>query len=136
MTEASGQEEWAHLVKDAHAEKKAQPPPSRPRRRKGGGLALPALLALSLVGLGLHLLGRFNPWPPAPTPTEIAAGELAAVNLAARTIHDYAVFHGHYPEKLEDVLPRVVAIEYHWTARGFELRATGSDGNPIVVKSK
>lgn len=140
MTESgsSGQEEWSRLVKDARAEKKAEPPPSAPLppRRRRRGILLPTLLALCLVGLGMYLTGPMNPWPPAPTSTELVAGQLAAMNLAARAIHDYSTFHGRYPDRLEDVLPHIVAIEYVPSANGFELRATGSDGNPIVLKSK
>ena len=137
MSETPG-DEWSRLVKDAREEKKKQPLPGR-RSRNGQrktGFLLPALTVLSLGVLGLHLIGPLNPWPPGPNATQQLAGEMAAVNLAAKALHDYAIFHGHYPEKLADVLPQSMTIEYRLTATGFELRALGSDGKPIVVNSK
>lgn len=139
MTEpgSSGQDDWARLVKDAHAEKKAEPlvlAPVRPKQRRS--IFLPMLLAASIAALVLHLTGPLNPWPPAPTSTELVAGQLAAMDLAARAIHDYATFHGHYPARLTDVLPQVVAIEYVPSADGFELRALDNNGQPIVVRGK
>lgn len=130
------QGEWGRLIKDARAEKKNQPLPRVPRKRRERSITLPAILIVSATALALHLLGPLHPWPPGPTSTEALAGQMAAVNLAARAVHDYAVFHGRYPNKLEDILPQAVTIEYHATANGFELRAVGNDGNPIVVKSR
>ncbi|HTY48394.1 MAG TPA: hypothetical protein VMB48_01740 [Steroidobacteraceae bacterium] len=133
-----GQDDWSRLVKDARADRKkeAQNVPRAQRSKRRRGILLPAVLGVSLITLTLHLLGPLHPWPPGPSPTEELAGQMAAVNLAARAIHDYAIYHGHYPEKLADVLPQAMTIEYHATATGFELRAVDEDGKPIVVNSR
>ena len=141
MSDPSGQDDWAHLVKEAHKEKKEQhelPPPLPPgMRREKRSVVLPVLLAVSVLAVVLHLQGSLNPWPPGPTVAEAAAGQLVAMNLAAKAIHDYAAYHGgKYPAKLQDVMPLTVSIRYVPTADGFELHSTGADGKPIVVKSK
>lgn len=131
-------QEWQRLVKRSQADAAAPPPPPpplppdlRPRRR----WRLPLAFLLSLGALVLWWKGPLNPWPQAPTPQEIEAGQMASVMLALRAIHDYAAFHGRYPATIEEVMPLAFEIRYTLTADGFELRVeSATGGEPIVVR--
>ncbi|WP_243048604.1 hypothetical protein [Dyella sp. RRB7] len=131
------QDEWEKLVRQSRKDP-AKPPverePPPPRRRIKWGL--PALLVLSLIALVLRFQGTLNPWPAGPSPDEIKAGQHASLMLAAKAIHDYAVFHGKYPQTVAQVLPLTVNIEYRQTSDGFELKMIGADGEPIIIRGK
>lgn len=132
------QDEWNRMVRDsrkAPAPPPAEPPPppSHEQRRKW---VLPTLFVLCLAALVLHLHGTLAPWPARPSPEEIDAGQKASLQLVSKAIHDYAAFHGKYPQTIAEVLPLTVHIDYRLTADGFELKMVGPDGTPMVVRGK
>jgi hypothetical protein len=132
------QNEWNRLV---HESRKAPAKPhlspdAPPPEKRSLGWKLPTLLVLSIAALVLHARGTLAPWPAEPSPAQITAGHQASLLLAAKAIHDYAAFHGKYPQSLADVLPLAINIDYRMTDDGFELKMLGPDGTPIVMRGK
>ena len=132
--------EWEKLVKESRAAPGSSPPPPgppliTPPRRKARW-SIPLLFLISVGAMVLYVQGALNPWPVKATPEEIAAGRKAAMMMALKAIHDYAAFHGHYPQSIDQVLPLSIDIHYERTATGFRLRMPGPDGQQIVIDGK
>ena len=131
------QNEWNRLVRESRKDP-ARPPEEPPPQSEGArrNWALPALFVLSLAALVLHFTGVLLPWPAKPTPEELEAGQQDSLEIVAQAIHDYAAFHGQYPERIDQVMSLPLEVEYRHTADGFELSLPGKGGKPIVLKGK
>lgn len=115
-------EDWNDLTVPAEGEAPhLELPPERKRPQR---LLIPALFVLSFAVLAGGWFGPLNPWPPAPDKAELAKGRKAALKLADKAIHDYALRNGEYPARLDDaiVLPADLRLEYVPHATSFELR--------------
>lgn len=135
------QSEWDKLVKESRAAPGAPPPPPGPPliriERKKPSWILPLLFVLSLLGLAGYMQGALNPWPAKATPEELAAGRKARQMVVLKALHDYAAFHGRYPNNIEEAVGGVVIdIHYERTESGFRLSMPGEDGRDVVIDGK
>jgi hypothetical protein len=132
------QNEWNQLVKQSRKNPAKPPtePPPEPARKWYGKWVVPSLFALSLVALGLFMRGTLNPWPSKPSQDQLVTGQHASLLLVSKAIHDYATFHGKYPQSISEVLPLTINVDYRLTSDGFELKTIDADGTPIVIRGK
>ncbi|MEW9572249.1 hypothetical protein ABQJ54_10830 [Rhodanobacter sp. Si-c] len=132
------QSEWDKLVKQsrkAPGQPPVEPIPKPPGKRRGKW-GLPVLFIFSLAALVLHFQGTLDPWPAKPTQDEIENGQKASLLVVSKAIHDYAAFHGKYPQRIAEVLPLTLNVDYRLTPDGFELKTLSADGVPIVLRGK
>lgn len=100
-----------------------------PRRR------LPWVLVALLLVLGVLCWPIVTDMLQRPAGWELSEGRLKALRMAHERVRDYARTHeGAYPQRLEDVMPVTLGIQYRLTDTGFELSTTLVDGKLTTLQ--
>jgi hypothetical protein len=95
--------------------------------------ARPRMVASSVLPLAAILaLLQFASPPPRPVDTEDS--RRAVLALINTSLENHLRAHGEYPERLDELLPMRLDMEYQRTPGGYKLRVRMSDGDVVELR--